>query len=131
VFVVWYPPRSAAEHLSASAFRSVTVTVIQNTPGSSGQHVSKTITQRTVIAKLIAVIDGLPAAPVYAVPCPLMDTYSLRFSPARQHGAVVTVASLSCVADSVTVGGADQPGLWDSPAQLQPLAVRLAGLKDG
>ena len=126
--VVWYPPRSKAEHLSAGAFRSVTVSVNLNNSGAQGRHVSRTFTQRSVIAKLAAVIDGRPAAPYYAVPCPLFSTYSLSFHPARQRGAAVTVASLSCVAASVTVGGAGQPPLWDSPPRLGPLAFQVLGL---
>jgi hypothetical protein len=127
-FVVWYPPRSAAEQLTASDFRAVTVTADTVSPGApNARHISRTFTQRAVIAMLTGFVDSLPAAPYYAVPCPLMSSYSLRFMPAHHHARVV-VSSLSCVADSVTVGGADQPALWDSPPRLAVLAQRLLGL---
>ena len=126
-FVIWYPPRSAAEQLTASDFRAVTVTANTVSPGApNARHISRTFTQRAVIARLAEFVDGLPAAPYYAVPCPLMSSYSLRFAATPHHASVV-VSSLSCVADAVTAGGVDQPPLWDSPPRLAVLARQLLG----
>ncbi len=109
-FVVWYPPRSAAEHIATAGFGSVTVTA--QLP-DQGKRTTRTFTSHAVIDRLAGALNALPAAPYYAVPCPDFATYSLRFWPAKHGVRAVLVATLSCVADQVVAGGVAQPPLWD------------------
>jgi hypothetical protein len=111
--VSWYPPRSAAEQLNATSFRSVTVTVTEFLPRSS--TVTRTFTSPAVIGRLVALVDGLPATPypdVAAMSCAAGGTaYSLKFTP-----GVVVYGDGCGGSDAVTVNGNQQPRLWDTGA---------------
>ena len=80
-FVVWYPPRSAAEHIDPAGFGSVTATADVVDPGKPARHLTRTLSSRAVIARLASALNALPAAPFYAVPCPDFSTYSRRSGP--------------------------------------------------
>lgn len=125
-FATWLPLRTAAEHLDPARFRSVTVSAEKVV---SGLHrTTRTFTSAAVIAKLAAFLNGRPAAPEIAVPCPLPPvSYQLRFTPKARGGPVVDVA-LSCLTDQITVNGVDQPLVWDTQGGLAQILSRLPGL---
>jgi hypothetical protein len=110
--VSWFPPRSPAEQLNATRFRSVTVTATEAFPQS--RTVTRTVTSRVVIGRLVALINSLPATPypdVAAMSCAPGTAYQLVFSP-----GVVIYAGGCGGSDAITVNGKEQPRLWDQGA---------------
>jgi hypothetical protein len=104
----WYPPRSAAEYLNASRFRSVRVT-------ASGLHGARTtVWPRPTVRAVVALLDGLHAAPTVYISCPApMVTYRLTFVPAVPRQPEVVVLADGCLEVSLSVAGREQPALWD------------------
>ncbi len=126
--VAWYPPRSAAEHIDPARYRAVTVIVPK--PGTMKPvRLSRTFTARQTIARLAALINGLPAAPDVAVPCPMMPVgrfSRLVFLP-RSGAPEVVVTLPGCVSAVVRVGGRTQPALFPRGA-LTAVMDRLLGV---
>jgi hypothetical protein len=108
--VSWFPPRSAAEQLTAASFRSVTVTATEMFPRP--RTATRTFTSPVVIARLVALVNSLPATPypdVAAMSCaPGSTVYRLGFTP-----GVVIYAGGCGASDAITVNGKEQPRLWD------------------
>jgi hypothetical protein len=108
--VSWFPPRSAAEQLTAASFGSVTVTATEMFPGP--RTVTRTFTSPVVIGRLVALVNSLPATPypdVATMSCATGGTvYRLVFTP----GAVIDAGGCGG-SDAVTVNGKEQPRLWD------------------
>jgi len=108
--VSWFPPRSAAEQLTAASFRSVTVTVAEIIP--QRRTVTRTFASPAVIGRLVALVNSLPATPypdVAAMPCAAEATvYRLEFIP----GVVIYPGGCGG-SDAITVNGKEQPRLWD------------------
>jgi hypothetical protein len=112
LMVIWYPRRSAAEHLIASHFRSVTATAWQS--NQKPHYKSRTFKQRAIIDRLSKVLNSLPASPGGIVNCPLIDTtYRLTFHPIRHQGKVVIDLN-GCFSLGIEVGGHYQPALVDN-----------------
>jgi hypothetical protein len=108
--VSWFPPRSAAEQLTAASFRSVTVTATEMFPRP--RTVTRTFTSPVVIGRLVALVNSLPATPypdVAAMSCaPGGTVYRLGLTP-----GVVIYAGGCGASDAITVNGREQPRLWD------------------
>jgi hypothetical protein len=107
--VSWFPPRSPAEQLNATSFRSVTVTATGVFPRP--RTVTRTFTSPLVIARLVALVNSLPATPypdVAAMSCAPGTVYRLGFTP-----GVVIYAGGCGGSDAITVNGKEQPRLWD------------------
>ncbi len=121
--VSWFPPRSAAEQLTAARFRSVTVTATEAIPQRT---VTRTVTSRAVIGRLVALVDSLPATPypdVAAMSCALLGTtYRLAFIP----GVVIYTGGCGG-SDAITVNGKNQPRLWDQGVLTAAARQLLAG----
>ena len=126
--VAWYPPRSAAEHIDPARYRAVIV--IEPKPGTiKPLRLSRTFTGRRTVARLAALVNGLPATPDIAVPCPLMiaGRFSrLVFLP-RAGAQEIVVTMPGCISATVRVGGRPQPALYPS-GPLSALMSRLLGL---
>jgi hypothetical protein len=122
--VSWFPPRSAAEHLNAASFRSVTVTATEVIP--KPRTVTRVFTSPAIIGRLAALVNSLPATPypdVAAMRCLAAATvYRLAFTP-----GVVVLAGGCGASDAITVNGKEQPRLWDLDA-LIPAARQLLHL---
>jgi hypothetical protein len=117
--VTWYPPRSAAEYLIASRFRLVTIAL------TSASGTASIAGGQRLIRPLVLVLDSMHATPPLDFPCSSgMTSYRLTFAPAVRGQAAVVVASGSCGADTVTVGGRAQPDLAD----LGPLSAVVTRL---
>jgi hypothetical protein len=108
--VSWFPPRSAAEQLTAADLRSVTVTAVEVFPRP--RTVTRTVTSPVVIGRLVALIDSLPATPypdVAGMSCLAIATvYRLEFTP----GVIVYPGGCGG-SDAITVNRKEQPRLWD------------------
>jgi hypothetical protein len=112
VQVLWYPPRSAAEHLTARDFRAVRIHAWIY--GKNESQVTRTFRQQAIIGKLARVLNSRPASPGGWESCPLItETYELTFVPVRSH-AEVTVDVSGCFEYDVTVAGHVEPALVDN-----------------
>ena len=122
VELVWYPRRSAAEHLTAGHFRSVTINAVIYGKGVRYEH--RTFRQRAIIDKLTRVLNSAPASPGGWESCPLiLETYTLTFTPVKgEAGAKVQVPG--CFQYGVTVGGHSEPPLTDT-GKVENIAHRL------
>jgi hypothetical protein len=122
--VVWFPPRTAAEHLDPATFRAVT---ISGFPAGQRPAVTRRFTSAQVIAGLVGILNNLPASPGPSL-CPVPATlYRLAFRPSVHGRASAIVIAGGCDGDSVKVNGIPQPALSDS-GQLATAAGQLAGL---
>ncbi len=123
VQVIWYPPRSAAEHLIASHYDAVTIDAWFS--GTSVHHAKRTFRQQAIIDKLTRVLDSEPASPGGFVSCPAeLVTYRLTFRPVKGHPSV-TVAADGCFDYGITVGGLPQPSLVDNHDKVESIAQHL------
>jgi hypothetical protein len=124
--VIWYPARSAAEHLAAKNYSSVRITAWIY--GHRAHRVSKTFSSGKVIRRLVRLLDSLPASPGGVTPCPLiLVTYRLTFFPAGSAPEAV-VSRFGCTSDGVQVGGVAQPALSDY-GRLSTLAGRIMHIR--
>jgi hypothetical protein len=122
--VTWYPARTPAEHLRAAAFRAVAVSRMALNPAP--RTTTRTVTSPGGIARLAALINGLPAGPGGAVSCPAGTvTYRLAFLPAAARQPRVVVTADGCPADGIAVAGKAQPALWDPGSRLAARVNRL------
>jgi hypothetical protein len=120
VQVIWYPARSSVEDSLPSSYRSVRVAM----DGFAGPAV--TTTSRSVIGTIEALLTQLPAAPPVTRSCPAVTViYQLTLEPARTGQAAVVVSTAGCEVDDVSVGGRQQPALWDQGDKLLLLARSL------
>jgi hypothetical protein len=128
VQVIWFPRRSAAEHLRASSFRAVRVKAWLY--GHKVRTKARTFTSKTVIRRLVRLVDRLPASPGAVPLCPIiLATYRVTFEPVPGRAGAVVRAE-SCSADSIAVGSAPQPALADpgNPGKVGTLAGQLLHL---
>jgi hypothetical protein len=127
-FAAWLPYRTAAEHLDAASFRSVTI--IRDQAIATQHAVSRTVTSPAVIARLTAFLNGrspVPPSLVGRLSCLPPAGYTLRFAPRDTHGPAVTVSPAACQAIAISVNGTPQPLLWDTGGGLEAIASKLLG----
>jgi hypothetical protein len=106
--VTWYPPRSAAEQLTAARFAAIRIT-------QDPAHLPVTTNARDFMDAAVGILDRLPAMPGGPPHfCPTVETtYQLVLVPAQPSQPDVVVHVDGCEADTVTVGGRPQPTLQD------------------
>jgi hypothetical protein len=128
--VIWLPAKPAAERIPATA----KVVMIMRVPGSEPQPAGGapvTITDPGKVARIAAVIDGLPVFPPGMGFCPLADGSGMRLTfRATLSGpalAVVTAQTGGCGAVAVTIGGNPMPTLGQA-ASMQQQVTTIAGL---
>jgi hypothetical protein len=124
---VWYPARSAAEHIDPVRYREAVVSIHLFSPRP--RTVTRTIVSARVIARLAGLVNGLRAAPNLAVNCPaILASYRITFVPAAAPVPRAVVAPSGCLTVGVTVAGKAQPPLWGDTG-LIGAAKRLLPLK--
>jgi hypothetical protein len=127
--VIWYPPRSAAERLDPGRFTAVTVLQSSSSSPPAGP-VTRTITSRGQLARLVSLLNGLPAAPRMSLHCPPETSgLQLRFRPAAPGIPAVVVTAGVCATELVSVGGRSQPALWDPGGRLVHAVRRLLAIR--
>jgi len=134
VQVVWYPPRSAAEDIHPSRYRSVTVTVPKPSD-ASGDTVTRTFTSRAVITQLAALLNQLPGMLPTAFNCPAMrvgarpppSPYRLVFTPRSRQWPTIAAAPVGCFQGGIVVGKHKQPPLDFSRDKIMPVMLSLTG----
>jgi hypothetical protein len=123
--VVWYPRRSAAEYLRASAIRSARISASFMNP--SERRFVKVITSRRVITRLAALLDGMRATDNSIMFCPMIDaSYHVTFT--ARAGLRVVIDAAGCARDDVVVNGTAQPPLWDPGERLINALHRVLAL---
>jgi len=122
--VIWYPPRSAAEHLVPSRFHVVTVAAGFLSP--KPHTVRRSFTARWVIAKMARFLNSLPATPGGLMGCPMVTaTYAVTFRYSAGGRPILTASVGGCGTVGIIVNGLAQPGLAD-PNGLITRAVQAA-----
>lgn len=129
VQVIWYPPRSAAEHIPAGL---PVVTVTASYLGASAPRtVSETFTSAALAGRLAAMLNGSHAAIDAFMGCPLERvTYTLAFAASRSARPYLVATEDNCGSVAITVEGRQQPAL-QTPAGLDPALSRLMGRPTG
>ncbi|MEP7023401.1 MAG: hypothetical protein ABJB47_06220 [Actinomycetota bacterium] len=122
--MIWFPTRSAAEHLDPASFHAVIIHADVLNP--KPHTVRRVVSSPKAIRQLTSLLDGLPAAPDVSQSCPAL-TISYRFtfvrSGARKPAAMIT--DNGCDTAGMTVDGKVQPAPWDRSGKLTAAAHRL------
>jgi hypothetical protein len=132
--VVWRPARPAAEQIPSDA-RAVTVTPVFGLNADEHlEHQDRAfiVTDPARVARIAAVVDGLPLFPDGMMSCPNDTGAAVRLTFTTAPGGPVvaraTAADGGCGGVSVTVDGWAMPALWDDPASGPPLLQRVLGI---
>jgi hypothetical protein len=126
--VIWYPPRSAAEQVPATA-HAVTIT---GTGMNNLRPVTKTFTSAALLRRLAGMLNGVHAAPrgeVYSCPAELVS-YRIAFAASATAAPFLVISDTGCLELSVTADGHAQPTL-EMPAGLGPLLQSLGAVHGG
>jgi hypothetical protein len=128
--VMWVPPKPAAEHIPSAA-KVVTIAYVPGYGPQPAGFAPVTITDPAKVARIAAVVDGLP---VYPPGTPLfcnMDYNGsgmrLTFRATLSGPALATAQTGNCDTVAVTVGGKPMP-LLDQAQSLQQQVTAIAGL---
>jgi hypothetical protein len=123
VQVIWYPPRSTAEYIPAGT-RAVTITASALNPRP--HSATKTITSRSAVRRLAALLNGAYALPRgSAFSCPLeLASYRLAFAKSPGAAPFLVATDTACPGIQITVGGHGQPEL-EATAALAKLVQSL------
>lgn len=125
VQVIWYPPRSPAEHIPAG-LHVVTVTAWILGPGKP-RTVSRTFTSAALAGRLAAMLNEAHAWVGVFVGCPLLvATYKVAFAASRTARPYLVAAGDDCGSVSITVSGRQQPALR-TPDGFGQVLMRLTG----
>jgi hypothetical protein len=128
--VIWLPAKPAAERIPATA-KVVTITHVPGTEPQPAGDTPVTITDPATVARIAAIVDGLPVFPPGIRFCPLYDGSGMRLTfRATLSGpalAVVTAQTGGCGVVAVTIGGKPMPDLG-AAASLQQQVTIIAGL---
>lgn len=113
--VIWFPPRTAAEHIDPPRYHvlAITVTIYGRRPHT----MHKVVTSQAVITRLAEALNRSPARPVQTLGCPLVFAgYRLAFAVSRQALPVVVVVATRwpCEGVQIRVSGRLQPPLEDA-----------------
>jgi hypothetical protein len=125
VQVVWYPPRSDAEHIPAGL---PVVTVTASYLGAAEPRtVRKTFTSAALAGRLAAMLNGAHASVQSLMSCPLARvTYTFAFAASRTARPYLVANEEGCGSVGITVNGRQQPAL-QTPAGLDQALSRLTG----
>jgi hypothetical protein len=126
VHVLWFPARTATEHLDAADFSAVTISAIVY--GAKLHRVMRTFRSAAAIATLAGLLNGLPAAPDTTRSCPAGNTFQIGFDPRTAGQAEVVVTTSGCYSATVTSSGIPQPALLDSGNAVAADAARMLGV---
>jgi hypothetical protein len=113
--VIWFPPRTAAEHIDPPRYRVLAITV--TIYGRRLHTMHKVVTSHAVITRLAEALNRSPVRPVQTISCPLVFAdYRLAFAVSRQAPPVVVVVATRwpCEGAQIRVSGRLQPPLEDA-----------------
>jgi hypothetical protein len=129
--VGWLPPKPAAERIPAAA-EAVTITPVAGLRPLPADDRPVTVTDPAKVARIAAVIDGLPLFPPGEFSCPADFGRAMRLTfRATLAGPVlaeVTGQTGGCGAVQVDIEGKPMPQLWQSD-QMQQHVMAIAGIR--
>lgn len=129
--VMWLPAKPASERIPSAA-KIVTITRLPGSEPQPAGDVPVTITDPVTVARIAAIVDGLPVYPPGIVSCPLSDGSGMRLTfQATLSGpalAVVTAQTLGCPSVAVTIGGKPMPELGQAESLEQQVST-IANLR--
>jgi hypothetical protein len=127
VHVIWFPSRTAAEHLDMADFGSVSVRATLLNPKL--HHVTRTFRSPADLARLAGLLNRLSAEPNTMHTCPSSSaTYQITFAPRTVQHAAVVVTTYGCYGATVTIGQVPQPALLDPGNAVAATAARMLGI---
>jgi hypothetical protein len=125
--VVWLPARPGAERVPSTAAVLTVTPVFGLNPDLRAERLDRafTVTDPATVARIAAVVNGLPRSPAGAFSCPADSGGQMRLTFSIRPGGPV-VARLTaqyggCGIVSVRIGGRDMPGLSEYPRSGSPL----------
>lgn len=125
--VTWFPARTSTEYLSATGFRSVTVSALFL--NSSPHRLTRTVTSAAIIASLASLLNSLRAAPDVSMSCPAMTaSYQLSFNLAAKQAPPVVVSTGICDIVQIAIRATSQPALVDQAGAVTAAARQLLHL---
>ena len=113
--VIWFPPRTAAEHIDPARYHVLAITV--TIYGRRLHTLHKVVTSQAVITRLAEALNRSPVRPVQTISCPFVFAdYRLAFAVFRQARPVVVVVATRwpCEGAQIRVSGRLQPPLEDA-----------------
>src|SRR5271165_8228 len=124
VHVIWFPSRTAAEHIDPAAFAAVSIhAVFLN---RKPHNVTRSFGSPASVASVAALLNGLAASPPTMTSCPSgVATFTVTFQPRTIRQPGVAVTTYGCAGAAVSVGGIPQPGLLDPRNAVAATAARL------
>jgi hypothetical protein len=126
--VIWFPPRTTAEHLDPADFHRVTISARVLNPRP--HTVTRIVTSPAVIVRLASLLNRLPAAPDLSLSCPAAAaTYRVAFATGAARAPETIVTADGCLTDQITVNGTAGPALWDRSEKLVAAASQLLRVK--
>ena len=127
VRVIWFPSRTAAEHLDTADFGTVSVRATLLNPKL--HHVTRTFRSAADLARLAGLLNRLSAEPNTMHTCPSsIATYQITFEPRTVQQPAVVVTTYGCYGATVTTGGVPQPALLDPGNAVAVTAARMLGI---
>jgi hypothetical protein len=122
--VSWVPPRPAAEMIPSSVR---VVTIAASGPWRASPR-PVTITSASVVRRLAALVNSLPAATESQdVPCPMGAGFTLTFGAAGSPEAAVASGPAECGVVHLALDGTDGPDL-QPPGSYRATILKIAGL---
>jgi hypothetical protein len=113
--VIWFPPRTAAEHIDPPRYHVLAITV--TIYGRRLRTMHKVVTSQAVITRLAEALNRSPVQPVQVPNCPdIFADYRLAFAVSRQARPVVVVVATRwpCEGAQIRVSGRLQLPLEDA-----------------
>jgi len=126
--VMWYPSRTAAEHIDPGRYGAVILKA--HVLFLNNRSMKTRVTSKAVIARLAAMLNGMHAAPPVDHPCPSgLASEQVRFGVTARSGPSVLLPAGDCQTLQVITGGQEQPALLDSGGRFETAVLHLLGLK--
>jgi hypothetical protein len=125
--VVWITPRPRSERVPATARR----VVVTNSRGTTLVQGPITVTSRATVARIVSLLNRLPAAQPGSYSCPADFGWHVRLAfyanqdPRSSPIAVATIESGGCGAVRLTLAGKAQPLLADGYTATKRLGALL------
>jgi hypothetical protein len=132
--VVWLPARPGAERVPPTASVLTVTPVFGLNPSPRAERLDRafTVTDPAQVARIAAVVNGLPRSPAGAFSCPADSGAQMRLTfsigPGGPVVARLTAEYGGCGTVSVRIGGRDMPALSEYPRSGPPLPQQVLAI---
>lgn len=127
VHVIWFPSRTADEHLDAADLNAVSIRATLLNPKL--HYLTRTFKSPADVAALAGLLNSLAAAPPATHTCPSgVATFQITFQPRKIQASNVVATTYGCYGATITADGIPQPALLDPRNALAVNAARMLGI---